>query len=306
MKISEITRRDIIDAMRVDGMIWHGRLEEADFLGRIFDLERLPSTDSRFKDAAADIWQHRVNNSDWDDIWVFDDTRFNLMRGDDEVFLRFLCETLHPVVRPDVTDAQRLCQTFNIYLKNDGFRLSEKTRISGKPVFVGRYVGFGVTPGISHARTVLVRADEGYVAQQITRMEGAALNDPDLAIGTAKELLETCCRTILADRGITVPKSADLPQLVRLAGKELQLTPDDIPEKAKAAETIKRLLSNLGTIAQGIAELRNQYGTGHGRAVGNRGLSSRHAKLAVGAAATLAVFLIETHQQRPRPTTPSK
>lgn len=306
MRISEITRRDIIDAIRVDGVVWHGRLEEAEFLGRIFDLERLPSTDSRFKDAAGDIWQHRVNNDDWDGNWVFEDGRFNLMRGDDEVFLRFLCETLHPVVRPDVSESERLCQTYNNYLKNDGFRLSEKTRMSGKPVFVGRFVGFGVTPGLSHARKALMRADEGYVAQQITRMEGAALNDPDLAIGTAKELLETCCRTILADRGVAVTKSMDLPQLVKLATKELQLTPDDIPEKAKAAETIKRLLSNLSAVAQGVAELRNQYGTGHGKPFGNKGLSPRHAKLAVGAASTLAVFLIETHQQRPKSSVPSK
>ena len=41
--------------------------------------------------------------------------------------------------------------------------------------------------------------------------------------------------------------------------------PEDIPEKAKAAETIKRLLSNLATITSGIAELRNSYGTGHGK-----------------------------------------
>ena len=69
-------------------------------------------------------------------------------------------------------------------------------------------------------------------------------------------------------------------------------------DKARAADTIKRLLSNLATITQGIAELRNQYGTGHGRVRRSGGLTSRHAKLAVGAAATLAVFLVETHQVR--------
>jgi hypothetical protein len=41
---------------------WSGRLEEPDFLDRIFDQANLPSTDRRFKDAARDIWQHRVNN----------------------------------------------------------------------------------------------------------------------------------------------------------------------------------------------------------------------------------------------------
>lgn len=299
MRISQITRRDIVDAIQVESINWCGRLEEPEFLSRLFDLSSLPSTDGRFRDAAGDIWQHRINNHDWEDDWVFYDSRFNLMNGDDEVFLRFLCETIHPVVRPDVTESERLCQLYNQYLKNDGFQLVEKTRMSGKPVFVGRYVGVVSAPGIAVAREALSGADAGYVAQQITRMEAAVQNDPGLAIGTAKELVETCCRTILVERGLEVPRNPDLPQLVKQTCRELELTPDDIPEQAKAAETIKRLLSNLATITQGIAELRNQYGTGHGKEATARGLSSRHAKLAVGAASTLAVFLAETHRARP-------
>lgn len=299
MRISQITRRDIVDAIQVESINWCGRLEEPEFLSRLFDLSSLPSTDGRFRDAAGDIWQHRINNHDWEDDWVFYDSRFNLMNGDDEVFLRFLCETIHPVVRPDVTESERLCQLYNQYLKNDGFQLVEKTRMSGKPVFVGRYVGVVSAPGIAVAREALSGADAGYVAQQITRMEAAVQNDPGLAIGTAKELVETCCRTILVERGVEVPRNPDLPQLVKQTCRELELTPDDIPEQAKAAETIKRLLSNLATITQGIAELRNQYGTGHGKEATARGLSSRHAKLAVGAASTLAVFLAETHRARP-------
>jgi len=131
-------------------------------------------------------------------------------------------------------------------------------------------------------------------------MEAAVINDPGLAIGTAKELVETCCKTILDARGVAFSKGADLPELVRLTSKELELTPDDIPEKAKAADTIKRLLSNLATITQGVAELRNHYGTGHGKTAGAKGLQSRHAKLAVGAASTLAVFFSETHGERPK------
>lgn len=299
MRISEITRRDIIDAIHMETVNWCGRLEEPAFLSRLFDLSSLPSTDGRFRDAAGDIWQHRINNYDWDDDWVFYDPRFNLMNGDDETFLRFLCETIHPVVRPDVTEAERICQLYNEYLKNDGFQLVEKTRISGKPVFVGRHVGVVSTPGIGVARDTLSGADAGYVAQQITRMEAAVQNDPGLAIGTAKELVETCCRTILAERQVEIPRNPDLPQLVKLTSRQLELTPADIPEQAKAADTIKRLLSNLATITQGIAELRNQYGTGHGKEATARGLSSRHAKLAVGSAATLAVFLVETHRFRP-------
>jgi hypothetical protein len=300
MKISQLTRRDIIDSMLAEKVNWSGRLEEPEFLARLFELQSLPSTDDRFKDAAGDIWQHRVNNFDWDDDWVFYDRRFNLIGADDEVFLRFLCETIHPVVRADVTESERLAQLYNQHLRHDGFQLVERTRLSGKPVYVGRYVGIGTVSGIAAARETLAGTDPSYVAQQITRMEAAVINDPGLVIGTAKELVETCCKTILDARRVAFSKGADLPELVRLTSKELELTPDDIPEKAKAADTIKRLLSNLATITQGVAELRNHYGTGHGKSAGAKGLQSRHAKLAVGAASTLAVFFSETHGERPK------
>lgn len=299
MKISQITRRDVVDAIAVEHIAWAGRLEEAEFLSRLFNLSSLPSEDSRFEDAAGDIWQHRVNNFDWDEDWVFYDRRFNLMGGDDETFLAFLCETIHPVVRTDPSEAERMCQLYNQYLRNDGFQIVEKTRMSGKPVFVGRYVGTGVIPAVSAAKSTLGGTDPGYLFQQITRMEAAVSNDPSLAIGTAKEIVESCCKTILEARNIVFSSSADLPELVKLTVKELELTPSDIANQAKAAETIKRLLSNLATITQGIVELRNQYGTGHGKAAGAKGLGSRHAKLAVGAASTLAVFLAETHIERP-------
>ncbi|MEG4986198.1 abortive infection family protein [Microcoleus sp. BR0-C5] len=303
MKISQVTRRDIFESMAIEKINWSGRLEESEFLSRLFDLQSMPSTDSRFNNAAGDIFQHRINNDDWEDDWVFYDSRFGLINGDDEVFLRFLCETLHPVVRSDVTETERICQLYNQHLQNDGFQLFEVTRLSAKPVYSGRYVGLTKVPGISAARETLAGTDPGYVAQQITRMDVAVSNDPSLAIGTAKELVETCCKTILTNRGIAFSKSVDIPELVKLTIKELELTPDDIPEKAKASDTIKRLLSNLATITQGVNELRNHYGTGHGKVAGTKGLLPRHARLAVGAASTLAVFLVETHNERSKTKT---
>lgn len=129
-------------------------------------------------------------------------------------------------------------------------------------------------------------------------MESAVENDPGLAIGTAKELVETVCKTILEERGKTLESNLDLPKLVKQTAAELKLTPSDIPDEVKASESIKRLLKNLADITYGIAELRNSYGTGHGKSAKSRGLSSRHAKLAVGAASTLAIFLVETHGEQ--------
>ncbi|BBE34766.1 abortive infection family protein [Sphingosinicella microcystinivorans] len=75
--------------------------------------------------------------------------------------------------------------------------------------------------------------------------------------------------------------------------------PDDVPESAKGAKTIKVLLSNLATVIQGFAEIRSLYGTGPGRNGKVRGVTSRHASLAVGAASALVTFAFLTHLDNP-------
>lgn len=136
-EISEVTRRAILDSLSA-GSSWSGRLSDEAFLSRIYNLSEMRSTDARFRDAAGDIWQHRVNNFDWPDDWVFSDPRFNLLHAPDEEFLRFLCETAHPVVRPKTEEARALVAEYNKELAADGWSLVEGKAISGKPVFVPR------------------------------------------------------------------------------------------------------------------------------------------------------------------------
>jgi Abortive infection C-terminus len=134
-----------------------------------------------------------------------------------------------------------------------------------------------------------------HLKEQIRRIEESLEKDPSLAIGTAKELIETCCKTILKERGTPVSGSPKMSTLTKDTLKVLRLVPEGVPESTRGAKIIKCLLSNLGTIGNELSELRGLYGTGHGKDGRSIGLNSRHAKLAVGAATTLATFLFETH-----------
>ncbi len=297
MAITEVTRLALIDEINLAGLNWAGRLEEPAFLERLYDLTAIPSRDQRFPDAAGDIWQHRVNNYDWDDDWVFYDSRFELMHGSDEKLLRFLCETVHPAVRPDQAETARYVEVYNKHLRPDGYQLHVVGDISGHPIYGARSTTTGVA-AVAQLRNTTGPVDAEYVARQITRMEAAVNREPDLAIGTAKELLETVAKTILDERNIAYDRKDDLPVLLRKARNALQLSSDDIDDAARGANIIRQLFGNLGSIVQSLAELRNHYGTGHGRSATSGGLGARHARLAAGAAATLATFMLETHEAR--------
>lgn len=65
MPVTEVTRRNIMDALTIEKVDWAGRLSEPDFLSRIWNLREMPSRDHRFQDAYGDIWQHRIRGVTW-------------------------------------------------------------------------------------------------------------------------------------------------------------------------------------------------------------------------------------------------
>ena len=294
-----MTRRDVFDYLRAGGFAIYGRLEELPFLSRLYDLEQLPSDDPRFTSASGDIRQHRINNDDWEDDWIFTDQRLQLGSGPDEVLLEFLAQLVHPVVRPDPTEARRIVEDINALLRPDGWQLTQAADISGKPVFKPALVHHGADTALRAAHVVAATVDTAYISRQVTRMEQAVDTDPELAIGTAKEFLETVCKTILDSTGAGYDKNDQILALVKKTTAALQLSRDDVDPTVTAADTIRRILSSLAQIAQGTAELRNSYGTGHGRPGQSTGsLGPRHARLVVGATATLASFLYDTFLER--------
>lgn len=138
--VTEITRRAIIGCFSRDNK-WTGILEDAEFLSRLYDLKKMPSKDNRFADAYKDVWQNRTYKDNWVDDWVFTDERFNLLSAPDDVFLKFLCETVNPQVRPDEKAAEELIAKFNAALKADGWELFRKQDAAGGPILGARMLG---------------------------------------------------------------------------------------------------------------------------------------------------------------------
>lgn len=144
-------------------------------------------------------------------------------------------------------------------------------------------------------RSLAEHLDATGLSDTLQRLDGAVEEDPALAIGSAKELVETVCKTILGERGEEVPSNPRMPQLVKLAYASMDLTEESLPEDMAGRGTILQVLRSLSAAVQGLAELRNDYGTGHGRDGKAKRPNTRAARLAVGSARAVATFLLETH-----------
>jgi len=142
---------------------FYGRLNEVEFWERIFNLEKLPSTDSRYPDMKGDLWQHRVNNNDWDDNWYID--KFDLLETEDAKFLKFLAEFFHPEVRDINWNTKRVLATINKNLALDGVELYAKSKVSGRDILGTR----NITPATQIDETPLAIIDNDFISLQINK-----------------------------------------------------------------------------------------------------------------------------------------
>lgn len=130
-----------------------------------------------------------------------------------------------------------------------------------------------------------------YMTQQFQVMIKMQDENPTEAIGKAKELIESCCKTILLKKSIAINKDWTFQQLVSKTCDALNILPYNVDEKLPIAQSLKQLYGNIKGLAGPIAEIRNAFGSGHGRSADFEGLDKRHAHLLVGICITLVDFL---------------
>ncbi len=291
MSITEITKKEIIDSLKLSEISWYGKLDEDDFLKRIYNLKELPSFDPRHEDMEGDVYRHRVMNDDWDDDWVFNDSRLNIMGGEDETFLKFVCEMLHPVVRSDKKELDKILDILNTNLQLDGYKIIVEKHISGRPVF-GYIKGGDFDVKVENKDKI----GRKFILEQIEKCE-RKINEKDYdgAITNARSLVEdVIARDIYKQiTGEEMKTKGDLVDDYNKVKVMLNLTTrKDIDESFRAITT------GLTAVINGIAAIRNKMSDGHSREIKPL---KHHAKVVVNSAKVLVDFLydvLEYQKQR--------
>jgi hypothetical protein len=163
----------------------------------------------------------------------------------------------------------------------------------------GGYIVGGTLSGPSRSLAERL-AKDGVVAveTEYQRAYEQVETDPPAAVTAACAILEAVCKTYLETEGHPLPSKQVLGALWSETSAQLGLSPKDVADL-----DLKRILSGLASIADGVAALRTHRGSAHGHSEGSPDrkpyrLAPRHARLAVHAAHTMALFVLETWEAR--------
>lgn len=135
------------------------------------------------------------------------------------------------------------------------------------------------------------------IEQQIDALEDALNDVPDLAFDLSKTLVESVCKTVLADRGQTVDPHWSMLKLLKETMGHLALLPPGHPNPQQGRESVKKTVRGLTETIQGLSELRNRHGmASHGHDAYAVRLGLLQATLAAQAADTVVTFLYRIHR----------
>lgn len=132
------------------------------------------------------------------------------------------------------------------------------------------------------------------VEREYARAYSQIESDPHAAVTAGCAILESICKVYLEKNQLPFPNKQILSALWSDVARNIGLSPKEV-----ADDDLKRILSGLFSIAEGVAALRTHEGSAHGHSDKKLyKLETRHARLAVHSAHTMALFILETWKAR--------
>ncbi|MBI2412737.1 MAG: abortive infection family protein [Deltaproteobacteria bacterium] len=118
-------------------------------------------------------------------------------------------------------------------------------------------------------------------------------SNPREAVSAACNILESICKAYIEDEGLEMPSKQDLQHVWTVVRKDLGFDPGLIEDR-----DLQEILSGLIAVVNGIGALRTHASSAHGAGKKHYKLESRHVRLTVHAAHTIALFVIESWEKK--------
>jgi hypothetical protein len=117
--------------------------------------------------------------------------------------------------------------------------------------------------------------------------------EPREAVSAACNILESVCKTYIEDEKLEMPVKQDVQPVWSVVRKNLGFDPAQIADR-----DLQEILSGLIAVVNGIGALRTHASSAHGAGRKSYRLEARYARLAVHAAHTMALFILESWEKK--------
>lgn len=118
-------------------------------------------------------------------------------------------------------------------------------------------------------------------------------SEPREAVSAACNILESIFKTYIADENLEMPQKQDLQNVWKVVRSDLGFDPGALED-----DDLKKILSGVLSVVDGIGAFRTHASSAHGQGRRIYNLKPRHARLAIHSAHTIALFVLETWDER--------
>lgn len=199
-----------------------------------------------------------------------------------------------PVMAADYVPPRYTTEDEYTLKKRDNVRKIERVLANnGLQYRVGGFItGGGLAPSKSLGQLIKGR-EMPAIHREFDRAMETVEGKPREAVSAASNILESIFKTYIEDNGLRMPEKQDLQPVFKVVRADLGLDPASIED-----QDLQRIITGLFSIVDGIGALRTHAGSAHSEGRKGYKLESRHARLAVNAAHTVATFVMETWDKK--------
>jgi hypothetical protein len=116
---------------------------------------------------------------------------------------------------------------------------------------------------------------------------------PREAVSAASNILESLCKIYIEEEGLDCPAKQDLKPVWTIVRKDLGFDPSTVED-----QDLQTILSGMISVVDGIGAFRTHASSAHGAGKKHYKLEPRHARLAIHAAHTIVLFVLESWRKK--------
>lgn len=157
----------------------------------------------------------------------------------------------------------------------------------------GGYISDGSSAPSKSLSDLIKGRDIPSIESEFNRALGNVNSEPREAVSAACNILESIFKVYISDEGLELPKKQDIQNVWKVVRADLGFDPSRVED-----DDLKKILSGILSVVDGIGAFRTHASSAHGQGRKRYKLKPRHARLAINSAHTLALFVLETWDEK--------